>query len=116
MAFPQLVFDLLPIGIRGVIVAGFLAAIMSSLDSTLNSASTLLTMDFFKKLRPKSSSRELMWAGRIFTFIFMILAASWAPQILKFPSLWHYLQSVLAYASPPIVALYLVGLFWKRVK
>ncbi|MFQ6608378.1 MAG: sodium:solute symporter [Fidelibacterota bacterium] len=114
MAFPQLVFDLLPIGIRGVIVAGFLAAIMSSLDSTLNSASTLLTMDFFKKLRPKSSSRELMWAGRIFTFIFMILAASWAPQILKFPSLWHYLQSVLAYASPPIVALYLVGLFWKR--
>ena len=114
MAFPQLVFDLLPVGLKGIIIAGFLAAIMSSLDSTLNSASTLVTMDFFRKLRPNTSSRGLMWVGRVFTFIFMILAVLWAPQILKFPSLWHYLQNVLAYASPPIVALYLVGLFWKR--
>lgn len=114
MAFPVLIFDLLPIGLRGLIIAGFLAAIMSSLDSTLNSASTLLTMDFFKKLRPQTTERGLMWIGRGFTLMFMVLAAAWAPQILKFPSLWHYLQSVLAYASPPIVALYLMGLFWKR--
>lgn len=55
-----------------------------------------------------------MWVGRVFTVVFMVLAAAWAPQILKFPSLWHYLQSVLSHASPPIVALYLVGLFSKR--
>ncbi|MFQ6616579.1 MAG: sodium:solute symporter [Fidelibacterota bacterium] len=114
MAFPRLMFDLLPVGFRGLIMAGFLAAIMSSIDSTLNSGSTLLTMDFFRKLRPKTTPRGLMWAGRAFTALFMVLAAVWAPQILKFPSLWHYLQSVLAHASPPIVALYLVGLFSRR--
>ncbi|NOZ04567.1 MAG: sodium/solute symporter [FCB group bacterium] len=114
LAFPSLMFGLLPVGVRGFIMAGLLAAIMSSIDSTLNSASTLITMDFFKKLRPKTSSEGLMWAGRIFTFVFMALAAAWAPQILKFPSLFQYLQTVLAYASPPIVALFLVGLFWKR--
>lgn len=114
MAFPKMMFELLPMGLRGLIMAGFLAAIMSSIDSTLNSASTLLTMDFFKKLRPQTTEKGLMWAGRIFTGLFMLLAAAWAPQILKFPSLWHYLQSVLAYASPPIVALYLMGLFWSR--
>lgn len=107
-------FDLLPVGVLGFVAAGLIAAIMSSIDSTLNSASTLLTMDFFKKLRPRTTSRQLTWAGRIFTGAFMILAALWAPNIEKFPSLWQYLQTVLGYIAPPIVACFLMGLFCKR--
>ena len=112
MAYPTLIFDLLPIGIRGLIIAALIAAIMSSVDSTLNSASTLVTMDFIKKLKPNASQRVLVIAGRVTTFVFMILAAAWAPQILNFPSLWQYLQSVLAYLSPPIVACFVMGIFW----
>jgi len=114
MVFPTLMFDLLPVGILGLVAAGLLAAIMSSIDSTLNSASTLVTMDFFKKLKPKASNKTLTWVGRIFTFVFMILSALWAPQIKNFPSLFSYLQNILAFISPPIVALFLTGLFWKR--
>jgi SSS family solute:Na+ symporter len=90
------------------------AAIMSSVDSTLNSASTLVTMDFIKKLRPQSTNRTLVISGRVVTAIFMVLATLWAPQILRFPSLWEYLQQVLSYLSPPVVACFLVGVFWKR--
>ena len=71
-------------------------------------------MDFFKKFRPKTTGTQLAWAGRIFTGIFMILASIWAPNIEKFPSLWQYLQTVLGYIAPPIVACLLMGLFWKR--
>jgi len=70
-----------------------MAAMMSSIDSALNSASTLVTMDFFKKLRPQTTSVQLMWIGRAVTFVFMLAAAAWAPQIDKFPTLWQYLQT-----------------------
>ena len=114
MVFPTLMFDLLPVGVVGLVAAGLLAAIRSSIDSTLNSASTLVTMDFFIKIKPNASQQTLTWAGRTFTFIFMILAAAWAPQIQNFPSLFSYLQNILAFISPPIVALFLTGLFWRR--
>lgn len=114
LVFPTLMFNLLPIGVLGLVAAGLIAAIMSSVDSTLNSASTLLTMDFLKKLRPNTSNKQLTWSGRIFTGIFMLLAAIWAPFIETFPSLWQYLQTVLGYIAPPIVACFLMGLFWKR--
>jgi SSS family solute:Na+ symporter len=114
LVYPILMFDLLPVGVLGLVLAGLIAAMMSSIDSALNSASTLVTMDFYKKLRPRTSSEGLMWVGRGVTFIFMILAALWAPQIDKFPTLWEYLQSALSYIVPPIVALYFSGLFWKR--
>lgn len=113
-AFPTLLFDLLPVGIRALVLTAMVAAIMSSVDSTLNSASTMVTMDFIKKLRPEISSRGLVVAGRVVTFVFMLFAALWAPQILRFPTLWTYLQSVLAYLVPPFVALFAVGLFWKK--
>ncbi len=114
LVFPTLMFDLLPVGVLGFVAAGLIAALMSSIDSTLNSASTLVTMDFFKKFKPKTTGTQLAWAGRIFTGIFMILASIWAPNIEKFPSLWQYLQTVLGYIAPPIVACFLLGLFWKR--
>jgi SSS family solute:Na+ symporter len=114
LVFPTMMFDLLPIGIRGLVFTGFIAAIMSSIDSTLNSASTLVTMDFVHKFKPGLDRVQLMRVGRVATFIFMVLAAAWAPQIENFGSLFKYLQSVLAYISPPIVAVFLLGLFWKR--
>ena len=114
LIFPTLMFDLLPVGIRGLIIAALVAAIMSSVDSTLNSASTLVTMDFIKKLRPDVPNHTLVIAGRIVTFVFMSLAILWAPQIIKFPNIWTYLQQMLAYLAPPIVACFFAGVFWKR--
>lgn len=114
LVYPTLMFDLLPTGLLGVAVAGFLAALMSSIASTFNSASTLFTMDFVRKARPELSSRALVRVGRAATVGFAVLAVLWAPQIQRFGSLWQYLQRVLAYAAPPIVALYVVGVFWPR--
>jgi SSS family solute:Na+ symporter len=114
LVFPMLMFDLLPKGLLGLVLAGLIAAMMSSIDSALNSASTLVTMDFFKKLRPQTTSVQLMWIGRAVTFVFMLAAAAWAPQVDKFPTLWQYLQSALSYIVPPIVALFFMGVFWKR--
>lgn len=114
LVYPMLLFDLLPIGILGLVLAGLIAAMMSSIDSALNSASTLVTMDFYIKMNPDASQKKLMWVGRGVTFVFMLLAAIWAPQIDKFPTLWDYLQEALSYISPPIVALFVMGLFWKR--
>lgn len=114
LVYPTLLFDLLPTGLLGLVVAGFVAAVMSSLDSTLNSASTLVTMDFVRKLKPEWDSHRLMITGRITTVVFMVLAAAWAPQIADFPSLFKYLQSVLTYIAPPIVALFFLGVLWPR--
>ncbi|SDY19419.1 sodium:solute symporter [Nitrosomonas halophila] len=112
IVFPVLLFDLLPSGLRGLILVALIAAIMSSIDSTLNAASTLVTMDFTKLLKPAWNEQQLLLAGRITTFIFMLIAAIWAPIIADFPSLWVYLQSILAYQSPPFVAALLLGIFW----
>jgi SSS family solute:Na+ symporter len=114
LIFPTLMFDLLPVGVRGLIITALVAAIMSSVDSTLNSASTLVTMDFIKKFKPNTPNHTLVVAGRVVTFVFMTLAILWAPQIIKFPNIWTYLQQMLAYLSPPIVACFLMGVFWKR--
>ena len=114
LIFPTLMFDLLPVGIRGLIVAALLAAIMSSLDSILNAASTLVTMDFVRVVKPNISNHVLVVIGRVVTFIFMSLAILWAPQIVHFPNIWTYLQQMLAYLSPPVVACFVLGVFWKR--
>ena len=113
LVFPTLVADLIPIGLKGVILAALVAAITSSVDSVLNSTSTLVTMDFVKPFRPDASDKMLVKVGRITTFTVMVIAVLWAPQIQKFPSLWDYFQSTLAYTTPPIVALFLGGIFWK---
>jgi SSS family solute:Na+ symporter len=114
MTYPMLIYSLLPTGILGLVIAGLLAAMSSSISATLNSASTLITMDFTSKLRPGMSSKALVRAGQIATVVLVILAAAWAPMIESFASLWEYLQLVLAYISPPIVAAFIIGLFYKR--
>lgn len=113
-AYPTLVFQLLPAGLIGLVVAGFLAAMASAVSATLNSASTLVTMDFVQKLRPDLDSKGLVRAGQIATVAFMLITVAWAPQIANFESLMNYMQGVLALISPPVVAIFLLGLFWKR--
>jgi SSS family solute:Na+ symporter len=91
-----------------------LAAITSSIDSILNSASTLVTMDFVEPLYLELSNRQIVLTGRITTGIALLVAILWAPQIARFETLWEYLQSVLAYTTPPIVATFIGGIFWAR--
>lgn len=115
MTYPVLIYSLLPTGILGLVIAGLLAAMSSSISATLNSASTLITMDFTQKINPNLSSKQLVRAGQIATVVLVILAAAWAPLIESFRSLWTYLQQILGFISPPIVAAFVMGLFNKRV-
>ena len=115
-ALPALVRELLPVGLRGLVVAGLLAALMSSLSSVFNSTSTLVTWDVYKKLRPDASERQLVWVGRVSTGVLVVLGLAWIP-LMKVISgtLYTYIQSVQAYIAPPIAAVFLLGLLWKRL-
>ena len=113
-AFPTLTFELLPAGFRGIVLAAMLAAIMSSLDSALNAASALTTMDLARVAWPRLSERALFALGRVVTGAFMVVAALYAPLIGSFGSLFEYFQSTLAYLVPPFVGVYLAGLFSAR--
>jgi SSS family solute:Na+ symporter len=114
LVFPTLAFDLLPVGLRGLVLAALAAAILSSLESIYNSASTLFTFDFAARLKPGLTDAQLVRTGRWATVAFMVISALWAPQITRFPTLWQYLQSVLSYITPPAVAVFLFGMLWRR--
>lgn len=114
LIFPELMFDFLPVGILGIVLTGFVAALMSSIDSALTAASSIATMDLYKKIRPNSSQKHLINAGKFFILLSVFIASIWAPFIDKFPTLWEYLQAVLSYLSPPVVTCFVFGLFWKR--
>ena len=115
-ALPTLVAALMPDGLRGVVVAGLLAALMSSLSSVFNSCSTLITWDVYKKIHPAASERRLVVIGQASTAILVGLGLLWIP-LMKLISgqLYQYLQSVQAYISPPIAAVFLLGVLWRRV-
>jgi SSS family solute:Na+ symporter len=111
-----MVKTLLPDGLKGLVVAGLFAALMSSLSSVFNSCSTLFTMDFYKKFKPEASERHLVVVGQIATLVLVILGLLWIPLINKLSDqLFLYLQSVQAYISPPIAAVFLLGIFWRRL-
>ena len=112
--YPKLVFDMLPPGILGLVLIGFIAAMTSVLTSTLNSAQTLVTMDLLSKLWPGMTSRQQVTAGSMAGVIIIAVAAFWAPHIHQFDSIVKYFQQILAYMAPPVVAVFLTGLFWKR--
>ena len=117
MVFPTLVTALLPSGIRGLIVACLLAALMSSLASLFNSSAALFTVDVYEKLRPGKSEKHLLTVGRIATGTVVAIGILWIP-VMKMVSgggLYVYLQSVQGYLAPPITAVFLLGLFWKRL-
>ncbi len=115
-ALPTLIGTLLPVGLRGLVVAGLLAALMSSLSSVFNSCSTLFTWDIYRKLYPDTSEQKLVRVGQIATTILVALGLAWIPMIKVISGqLYVYLQSVQAYISPPIAAVFLIGVAWKRV-
>ena len=114
-AFPLLVKHALPVGVRGFVVAGLLAALMSSLSSVFNASSTLFTMDFYSKLRPRVSQHELVWMGRVATTVLVIIGLLWVPVIQGARGLYHYLQSVQGYLAPPIFVVFFLGIFCKRL-
>ena len=115
--FPTLVTSLLPTGIRGLIVACLLAALMSSLASLFNSSASLFTVDVYEKLRPGKSQKHLLMVGRIATTVVVFFGMIWIPVMKKISDggLYQYLQSVQGYLAPPITAVFMLGLFWKRM-
>jgi SSS family solute:Na+ symporter len=116
IAFPTVVVRLMPVGLLGLMVAAMLAALMSSLSAVFNSSSTIFTMDFYKKIRPAASERQLVLVGRVATVIMVILGLLWIPFMSRISAqLYTYLQSVQAYISPPIAAVFIFGVFWKRI-
>lgn len=114
-AFPLLITRLLPAGLTGITIAAMLAALVSSLAATFNSCSTLITMDIYRSLRPQTSEKGLVQAGRLFTLLIVILGVIWIPVIRKMSNqIFQYLQAVQSYISPPITAVFLAGILWKR--
>ncbi|TDS16784.1 SSS family solute:Na+ symporter [Maribacter caenipelagi] len=115
-AFPVLMSNLLPSGLRGLVAAGLLAALMSSLASVFNSCSTLFTVDVYKKLRPNAPEKKLVRTGQIATVFVVIIGIIWIPIMANISGvLYEYLQSVQSYIAPPITAVFLLGIFYKRI-
>jgi SSS family solute:Na+ symporter len=115
-AFPLMVKHVLPSGVRGAVVAGLLAALMSSLAGAFNASSTLFTIDLYQKFRPDASEQRLVWVGRLATVAMTLIALVWIPIIRNAPrGLYDYLQAVQGYLAPPIFVVFFLGVFWKRL-
>ena len=116
IAYPTLIINLLPTGLVGVMIAALLAALMGAMSSVFNSASTLVTLDFYKKIKPDATERQLVGFGRVMTGVMVILGLAWVPFIhLMSSQLYIYLQSVQGYISPPITACFILGILWPRL-
>nr|XP_020137007.1 sodium/myo-inositol cotransporter 2 isoform X2 [Microcebus murinus] len=116
IAYPKLVLELLPTGLRGLMMAVMMAALMSSLTSIFNSASTIFTMDLWNHLRPRASEKELMIVGRVFVVLLVLVSILWIPvvQASQGGQLFIYIQSVSSYLQPPVAVVFIMGCFWKR--
>jgi SSS family solute:Na+ symporter len=116
IAFPTAVVNLLPTGFVGLMIAALLAALMGAMSSVFNSASTMVTLDFYKKVRPAATEKQLVTFGRIATGGMVVLGLLWVPFIhVLSAQLWVYLQSVQAYISPPIAVCFIFGILWPRL-
>lgn len=116
IAYPRLVMSVMPVGLRGLMMAVMIAALMSDLDSIFNSASTIFTLDIYKMVRARASSRELVVVGKIFVVFMVIISIAWVPVIIEMQGgqMYLYIQEMAGYLTPPIAALFLLGVFWKR--
>jgi solute:Na+ symporter, SSS family len=114
-AFPLMVKHLLPPGLRGIVVAGLLSALMGSLAGVFNACSTLFTVDLYEKWKPKATQHEIVRTGRIATTVMVIIAMIWIPVVQGAHSLYDYLQQVQGYLAPPIFVVFFFGVFWKRL-
>lgn len=116
IAYPRLVMAVMPVGLRGLMMAVMIAALMSDLDSIFNSASTIFTLDIYKTLRREASQRELLIVGRTFVVFMVVISIAWVPVIIEMQGgqTYLYIQEVAGYLTPPIAALFLLGVFTKR--
>ena len=114
-SFPMMVQYLLPPGLRGIVVAGLLSALMGSLAGVFNACSTLFTVDLYQKWKPLSSEHQLVRTGRIATVIMVLVAMAWIPVIKNAQGLYNYLQAVQGYLAPPIFVVFFFGIFFKRL-
>ena len=116
-AFPMLVKTLLPVGLKGLVAGGLMAALMSSLASVFNSCSTIFTIDIYKKLKPNESEKKLLNIGKLATSVIVILGIIWIPIMEKIGGgvMYQYLQNVQSYIAPPVAAVFILGIVWKRV-
>ncbi|KAM8951502.1 sodium/myo-inositol cotransporter 2 isoform 2-T2 [Lycaon pictus] len=116
IAYPKLVLELLPTGLRGLMMAVMVAALMSSLTSIFNSASTIFTMDLWNYIRPRASEKELMIVGRAFVLLLVLVSIAWIPvvQASQGGQLFIYIQSISSYLQPPVAVVFIMGCFWKR--
>ncbi|XP_048407894.1 sodium/myo-inositol cotransporter 2-like isoform X1 [Stegostoma tigrinum] len=116
IAYPKLVMELLPGGLRGLMMSVMIAALMSSLTSIFNSASTLFTMDIWHHIRPHCTEWELMVVGRVFVLVLVVVSVLWIPlvQMSQGGQLFQYIQSISSYLQPPVAVVFMAGCFWKR--
>jgi solute:Na+ symporter, SSS family len=115
-AYPLMIVNLLPEGLVGLMIAALMAALMGAMSSVFNSASTMVTLDFYKKYRPEASEARLVLVGRVATGIMVVFGILWVPFIQTLNNqLWLYLQSVQAYISPPIAVCFIFGILWPRL-
>jgi solute:Na+ symporter, SSS family len=114
-AFPMMVAHILPVGIRGIVVAGLLAALMSSLAGAFNACATLFTIDFYGRLKSGVSQEKLVWVGRVATAVMVLIGICWIPVIRGGRGLYDYLQGMQAYLAPPIFVVFFFGVFFKRL-
>uniref|UniRef100_A0A8D2PBF7 Sodium/myo-inositol cotransporter 2 n=1 Tax=Zosterops lateralis melanops TaxID=1220523 RepID=A0A8D2PBF7_ZOSLA len=116
IAYPKLVLELLPVGLRGLMMSVMIAALMSSLTSIFNSSSTIFTMDLWKHFRPRCSEWELMIVGRVFVLLLTVVSILWIPlvQAGQGGQLFIYIQSISSYLQPPVAMVFILGCFWKR--
>jgi solute:Na+ symporter, SSS family len=114
-AFPMMVKYMLPTGLRGLVVAGLLSALMGSLAGVFNACSTLFTVDLYSKWKPQASQHQIVRTGRIATAVMVFIALMWIPVIQGARGLYNYLQSVQSYLAPPIFVVFFFGVFWKRL-
>uniref|UniRef100_UPI00358FDF31 sodium/glucose cotransporter 4-like isoform X1 n=1 Tax=Myxine glutinosa TaxID=7769 RepID=UPI00358FDF31 len=117
IAYPKLVLGLLPVGMRGLMVAVMIAALMSSLTSVFNSSSTIVSLDLWRQIRPHASARELLLVGRLFVLILVTVSIAWIPMIQEANSgqLFDYMQSIASYLAPPVTALFILSVFWPKL-
>ncbi|XP_028326530.1 sodium/myo-inositol cotransporter-like [Gouania willdenowi] len=116
VAYPRLVMSVMPVGLRGLMMAVMIAALMSDLDSIFNSASTIFTLDIYKMLRKQVSSKELMIVGRLFVIFMVLISIAWVPVIIEMQGgqMFYYTQEVSNYLTPPVAALFLLSVLWRR--
>ncbi|KAL8605120.1 hypothetical protein ACOMHN_018921 [Nucella lapillus] len=114
IAYPTLVLELMPAGLRGLMLAVMMSALISSLTSIFNSSSTIFTMDIWRRIHKNASEVELMIVGRLCVIVLVGVGIAWIPIVQNISELFHYIQAITSFLAPPVCAVYVLAIFWKR--